>query len=94
MKLNLNNKLRITLIFTGAFFASRAFLGYIFGVAKLNKENVMDFQDKVQTLINQYSIENESDTPDFILAQYLQDCLDTWEKTVRARDKRVEKYNV
>lgn len=47
----------------------------------------MDFQNEVQTLINKCSIENESDTPDFILAQYLQDCLDVWEKAVRSRDK-------
>lgn len=33
------------------------------------------FEKELQTLINRHSKENESDTPDFILANYLKDCL-------------------
>jgi hypothetical protein len=37
--------------------------------------------------INEYSLENGSDTPDFILAQYLDDCLQTYNAALKARDK-------
>lgn len=45
------------------------------------------FQNEIQTLINKYSKENDNDTPDFILAEYLQSSLDNYSKTVKARDK-------
>ena len=45
------------------------------------------FQEELESLINQHSIENDSDTPDFILAQYIVDCLRVYAKTVKARDK-------
>jgi hypothetical protein len=32
-------------------------------------------------------MENGSDTPDFILAEYLTGCLDTWNKSVKHREK-------
>jgi hypothetical protein len=35
------------------------------------KEIVKEFQE----IINRYSLENDSNTPDFILAEYLWDCL-------------------
>lgn len=41
----------------------------------------------LESLINRHSVENESDTPDFILAQYLRGCLDAWNKAVRERDR-------
>lgn len=43
--------------------------------------------DELEALINKHSVENESDTPDFILAKYLGRCLDNWNETVAARDK-------
>ena len=43
--------------------------------------------DELEALINKHSVENESDTPDFILAKYLGRCLDNWNETVTARDK-------
>lgn len=46
--------------------------------SKLKKE--------IEQSINKYSLENYSDTPDFILAQYLVDCLKTFEKSVIARE--------
>ena len=32
-------------------------------------------------------MENESDTPDWILANYINDCLKSYKRAVRARDK-------
>ena len=43
--------------------------------------------NELEALINKHSVENESDTPDFILAKYLSRCLDNWNETVTARDK-------
>lgn len=45
-----------------------------------------DFQDNLQTLINQHSQENGSNTPDFILASYLNDCLKAYNSAVTARE--------
>ena len=39
----------------------------------------MDFEEELKTLINRCSKENESNTPDFILAQYLKD---EWEEAM------------
>lgn len=44
------------------------------------------FQEELEHLINCHSIENESDTPDFILAEYLRNCLTTWRTATRRRD--------
>lgn len=45
------------------------------------------FEKELQTLINKYNLENKSDTPDFILAEYLKNCLEAYNKAVQARDK-------
>lgn len=45
------------------------------------------FQEELETLINKHSMESGSDTPDWILAQYIQNSLDTFNKAVRARDR-------
>jgi hypothetical protein len=34
-----------------------------------------DFQSELTDLINRHSMENASETPDFILAEYLYECL-------------------
>lgn len=44
-----------------------------------------DFRHELQDLINRYSLENGSNTPDFILADYLADCLMTFDKAVSRR---------
>ena len=44
------------------------------------------FLDALETLINRYSLENESDTPDYILAEYVANCLTTFSEAVRERD--------
>ena len=43
------------------------------------------FRKDLESLINRYSIENGSDTPDFILADYLNDCLQAFDKAVVLR---------
>ncbi|HEC65782.1 MAG TPA: hypothetical protein ENI23_10830 [bacterium] len=35
----------------------------------------MDFKKELESLINRHSKENDSDTPDFILARYMNECL-------------------
>jgi hypothetical protein len=47
------------------------------------------FKAELESLINRHSVEGLSDTPDFILAQYLWDCLAAWN---RATNERTEWY--
>ncbi len=46
-----------------------------------------DFQRSLRDLINKHSAENGSDTPDFILAKYLDSCLVAYETAVIEREK-------
>ena len=46
-----------------------------------------DFQADIREVINRHSRENESNTPDFILAAYLLACLDAFEKASNARER-------
>lgn len=48
-------------------------------------QRVSDFERDLSALINMHSKENESGTPDFILASYLQGALDLFNKTVQDR---------
>jgi hypothetical protein len=43
------------------------------------------FERDLERLINKYSLENVSDTPDFLLAAYLRSCLDTWNAIMQRR---------
>lgn len=45
----------------------------------------MDFRKKLQKLINEESMENSSNTPDFILASYLCNCLQAFDLAVTER---------
>jgi len=45
------------------------------------------FEKELQQLINRHSKENGSDTPDFMLAEYLNGCLENFNRTVKAREK-------
>lgn len=45
------------------------------------------FQDELESLINRHSMENGSQTPDFILAEYLFGCLQVFDTAVAARSK-------
>jgi len=44
-----------------------------------------NFEKELRQLINRYSIEGGSNTPDFILAQYLVSCLFAYNVAVRQR---------
>lgn len=44
------------------------------------------FVKELEQLINKYSIENESDTPDFILAEYIRGVLNAFNKTIGKRE--------
>lgn len=45
------------------------------------------FRKELQKLINCHSMENGCNTPDFLLAEYLSDCLDSFDRVVKAREK-------
>ena len=45
------------------------------------------FAAELRNIINRYGIENGSDTPDLILAEYLAGCLDVFDAAVNTREK-------
>lgn len=44
-----------------------------------------NFVRDIAAVCNRYSIENNSDTPDFMLAEFMTGCLNVYENTLRAR---------
>lgn len=46
-----------------------------------------NFETELQSLINKFSMENASNTPDFILAEYMKFCLDAFNQAVQQREK-------
>lgn len=48
--------------------------------------NQSQLRTDIEQAINRHSAENGSDTPDFILAEYLTDCLAAFDKATRARE--------
>jgi hypothetical protein len=44
------------------------------------------FETELTELLNRHSIENESNTPDFVLALFVRNCLDAWNEAVVGRD--------
>lgn len=46
-----------------------------------------NFVSDLTRLINSYSIENGSNTPDFMLAEYLMGCLENFERTSNQRER-------
>jgi len=45
-----------------------------------------DFERALTGLLNKYNRENASNTPDYILAQYLTNCLAAWNSATQQRD--------
>lgn len=45
-----------------------------------------EFELELRALLNRMSQENASNTPDFILAQYLSACLDAWNTATQQRE--------
>jgi hypothetical protein len=48
-------------------------------------KNKLEFKKELEGLINKYSMENDSNTPDFILADYLVKCLEAFNLTTKWR---------
>lgn len=53
----------------------------------MTAEDAGKFRDELEELVNRYNRENESNTPDFILAQYIDGALKAFDDAVQARDK-------
>jgi len=51
------------------------------------EESSDDFITELESLINKHSMENGSNTPDFLLAKYLYGCLRNYEVIVSRRDQ-------
>lgn len=51
---------------------------------------MQSFERELEALLNQHSLENESNTPDFILARYMRECYDAF---VRATNRRESWYD-
>lgn len=47
---------------------------------------IINFRKDLEDLINRHSLENGSNTPDFILAEYLTDCLRTFDQYINRRE--------
>ncbi len=45
-----------------------------------------NFEEELERLINKHSMENESNTPDWILAQYLLSCLSAFTRATQQRE--------
>lgn len=54
----------------------------------------MELRKQIERAINSTSSENGSDTPDFILAEYLTNCLTAFDKATIAREKWYGRGNV
>jgi hypothetical protein len=50
-----------------------------------SSERYESFTREVQGLINRLSLEQGSNTPDFVLARYLRDCLMAWDYASQTR---------
>lgn len=53
---------------------------------KIPAMSAATFRADLEALINRCSAENGSNTPDFILAKYLQSCLEAFDCAVRERE--------
>lgn len=54
---------------------------------KTPKLNFEQFKKDLEALINKHSMENGSDTPDFMIADYLCKCLIAYNKTIEQRER-------
>lgn len=49
--------------------------------------HISGLSNEIASALNRYSAENESNTPDFILAKFLLGCLQAWDNGVRERER-------
>ena len=54
---------------------------------ELRKSPEETFRGQISGLVNSFLREHISNTPDYILANYMADCLQSFEKATNARDK-------
>lgn len=54
--------------------------------ARSPDNKIGDFRKELERLLNCMSMENRSDTPDFILAKYMTDCLEAHDRAVNRRE--------
>jgi len=57
------------------------------GMSEQRTETNANLYQELQVLLNRHCMENGSNTPDFILAQYLLDCLGVFNKAVLRREE-------
>lgn len=50
-------------------------------------DEYFEFRKSLETIINQHSIENKANVPDFIIADYLINCLKAFNISTQERDK-------
>jgi hypothetical protein len=50
------------------------------------KEFTVCFESELTNLLNKYSKENESNTPDFLLAEYLSACLENYNRIIQKKE--------
>ena len=62
-------------------------------ILALKRPPLTAFEQELRKLINRESMENRSDTPDFILAEYLHSCLVAFENATNARERRCGRRN-
>lgn len=63
------------------------------GVVLTKGEEVMCLEKELSELLNKHSADNASNTPDFVLATYLFDCLEAFGKAVKWRDSLTKERN-
>jgi hypothetical protein len=54
---------------------------------RVSNEKLYACGGELRSVLNRYSMENTSDTPDFILAAYLLDCLEAFAKATGRREE-------
>ena len=47
----------------------------------------IEFEKRLESLINELSMENDSDTPDFILAKFLTECFRNFNRMMQVREE-------
>lgn len=53
----------------------------------MNATSKPAFRTELKRLLNCHSAEQPSNTPDFLLAEFLTDCLDAFDRTVATRER-------
>jgi hypothetical protein len=49
-------------------------------------EEEKTFEKELTTILNQHCVEDASDTPDYVLARYLKECLNAFNNAIISRD--------